>query len=98
MASPLPYLLLAAVLIVPFAAHSASEAKKVAPVQMANPASEYCIKKGGKLEIRKGEHGEAGYCHLPDGRVVEEWALFRAENTLTPQKPEKPEESGKSGQ
>lgn len=47
---------------------------------MANPASVYCIKIGGKLEIRKEKDGEAGYCHLPDGRVVEEWKLFRADN------------------
>lgn len=48
---------------------------------MANPASVYCAKVGGKLEIRSEAAGEVGYCHLPDGRVIEEWALFRQENT-----------------
>ncbi|MGJ8515496.1 putative hemolysin [Carnimonas bestiolae] len=42
-----------------------------------NPASRYCVEQGGKLEIRKGPQGETGYCHLPDGRVIEEWTLFR---------------------
>lgn len=45
--------------------------------EMANPASEYCISIGGRLEIRDGPDGQAGYCHLPDGRVVDEWTLFR---------------------
>lgn len=48
------------------------------PVGMANPASVHCVKAGGRIEIRKGADGETGYCHLPDGRVVEEWALFRS--------------------
>ncbi|WP_246101952.1 putative hemolysin [Methylobacterium terricola] len=47
---------------------------------MGNPASAYCTSVGGRLEIRKEAKGEAGYCHLPDGRVVEEWQLFRAAN------------------
>ncbi|MFH6781174.1 MULTISPECIES: putative hemolysin [Methylobacterium] len=44
---------------------------------LGNPASAHCTSVGGRLEIRKGPQGEAGYCHLPDGRVVEEWQLFR---------------------
>ncbi|TGE00346.1 DUF333 domain-containing protein [Methylobacterium nonmethylotrophicum] len=47
---------------------------------LGNPASAYCASIGGRLEIRKGSKGEAGYCHLPDGRVVEEWQLFREAN------------------
>ncbi len=47
-------------------------------VDMANPASEYCIQQGGKLEPRKNAHGEYAMCHLPDGRVIEEWEFFRA--------------------
>ncbi|MDO5631582.1 MAG: DUF333 domain-containing protein [Paracoccus sp. (in: a-proteobacteria)] len=52
---------------------------KAPAVGMANPASEYCVSIGGRLEIRRGPDGEAGYCHLPDGRAVEEWELFRAQ-------------------
>lgn len=47
-------------------------------VARANPAAEYCAETGGRSEIRKGPKGETGYCHLPDGRVVDEWDLFRA--------------------
>lgn len=45
--------------------------------QLANPASEHCVKVGGRVEIRQETAGAVGYCHLPDGQVVEEWALFR---------------------
>ena len=48
-------------------------------IGMANPASEYCVSLGGRLEIRDGSDGQTGYCHLPDGRVVEEWELFSAQ-------------------
>lgn len=47
-------------------------------VGMANPASVHCEKVGGRVEIRKEAGGEVGYCHLPDGRVIEEWKLFRS--------------------
>ncbi|MBV1837501.1 DUF333 domain-containing protein [Acetobacter estunensis] len=47
-------------------------------IGMPNPASTWCIKQGGHLEIRKESGGSVGYCHLPDGQVVEEWTLFRA--------------------
>jgi len=33
---------------------------------------------GGKIEIRKEAKGEVGYCHLPDGRTIEEWQFFRS--------------------
>jgi len=47
-------------------------------VGMANPASVNCQKLGGRLEIRTGKDGgQYGLCHLPDGRVCEEWALMR---------------------
>jgi putative hemolysin len=44
---------------------------------LANPASVFCVKSGGKSEIRNGARGQYGVCLLPDGRVVEEWAYFR---------------------
>lgn len=47
-------------------------------VKLANPASEHCVKLRGTVEIRKEANGEVGYCHLPDGRVIEEWELFRS--------------------
>jgi putative hemolysin len=47
---------------------------------IANPASEHCLKKGGKLEIVEGTAGQKGMCHLPDGTIVEEWELYRRDN------------------
>ena len=44
---------------------------------LANPASVFCVKSGGKSEIRTGPRGQYGVCRLPDGRVVEEWSYFR---------------------
>lgn len=46
---------------------------------MANPASEYCVKQGGKLEIKNEQNGQVGYCHLANGQVIEEWKLFRTD-------------------
>ena len=47
---------------------------------IANPASVYCMKQGGTLEMREEAGGTVGYCRLPDGTVIEEWAFFRANN------------------
>lgn len=48
-----------------------------AAVGLPNPASAYCLEIGGTLEMREETGGTVGYCRLPDGRVVEEWTLFR---------------------
>ncbi|TCM61913.1 hypothetical protein EC844_12667 [Acinetobacter calcoaceticus] len=51
-------------------------------VGMANPASQYCVAQGGELQIKtNAEGGQAGYCHLADGQVIEEWTLFRSSQT-----------------
>ncbi|WP_010508334.1 putative hemolysin [Komagataeibacter europaeus] len=47
---------------------------------MANPASVYCQQRGGTLEMRPSPQGVTGWCHLPDGTVIEEWALFRRDH------------------
>ncbi|MBF0120703.1 MAG: DUF333 domain-containing protein [Desulfobacterales bacterium] len=49
---------------------------------IANPASVYCINKGGRLEIRKTPGGEVGYCIFPDGTECEEWGFFRGEKCI----------------
>ena len=51
---------------------------------LANPASVFCAKSGGKTEISKGPRGQYGVCRLPDGRVVDEWAYFRAMRAKRP--------------
>ena len=44
---------------------------------LANPASVFCVKSGGKSEIRNGPKAQYGVCRLPNGRVVDEWSYFR---------------------
>lgn len=43
---------------------------------MPNPASVHCERHGGRVEVVNGTGGQTGYCHLPNGTVVEEWAYF----------------------
>ena len=49
-------------------------------VGMANPASVYCGEKDGKSEIEETAAGQIGYCLLPSGEKIEEWALFRQDH------------------
>jgi putative hemolysin len=50
-------------------------------VGLANPASTYCISLGGKRETRTDAAGnESSACHLPDGSIIDEWALFRRDH------------------
>ena len=47
---------------------------------MTNPASAYCIKIGGKIDIiTKDDGSQYGMCVLPDGTQCEEWAYYRSE-------------------
>lgn len=54
-----------------------AEADKKTETKIANPASENCLKNGGRLEIRKNKKGEYGVCLFDDNRQCEEWALLR---------------------
>ena len=45
--------------------------------QIANPASQNCLDKGGKLEIRTNSAGQYGICVFTDGSECEEWVFFR---------------------
>lgn len=63
--------------------YSWSQKSTQGDIGLANPASVNCTKTlGGSLEIADEGNGQVGYCHLPDGRVCEEWALFR-DNTCS---------------
>jgi putative hemolysin len=47
---------------------------------IANPASENCVKQGGKLVIEtRSDGGQFGVCYFEDNRQCEEWALFRGD-------------------
>lgn len=51
-------------------------------INMANPASQYCIDQGGELKIKTDASGnQSGYCYLPNGQVVEEWQFMRKSKT-----------------
>ncbi len=48
--------------------------------QLANPASQNCVKQGGALKIeRRPDGGQYGVCVFTDSYQCEEWALFRGE-------------------
>lgn len=52
---------------------------------LANPASTYCVNGlGGQVSLAEEGGGQVGYCHLPDGRVCEEWALFNNKTCSAP--------------
>ena len=54
---------------------------------LPNPASVYCEQNGNKLEIVTAANGsQSGRCVFPDGSACDEWAYFRGECGLTPQK------------
>jgi putative hemolysin len=57
--------------------HDETQIRPIRPLSMPNPASLYCVKRGGTLTIKNTEKGQTGYCTLPDGTVEEQWALFR---------------------
>jgi putative hemolysin len=45
--------------------------------QIANPASEFCVKSGGELKIKDSDKGQYGICMFSDGSYCEEWAYYR---------------------
>jgi putative hemolysin len=52
----------------------------LAQSQLANPASQHCVKEGGTLTIeRRPDGGQYGVCAFTDNYQCEEWALFRGE-------------------
>ncbi len=53
-------------------------------IGMANPAAVYCAQQGGKSEPVTSGAGQSSNCHLPDGRVVAEWPLYRTDHPAPP--------------
>ena len=55
-------------------------APSATPAGIANPASTYCVEKGGTSQIRTAEDGsQYGVCTFPNGSECEEWAFFKGE-------------------
>jgi len=44
---------------------------------MPNPASVYCIERGGTLDIHERPEGNTTMCVLSDGTKVDEWEFYR---------------------
>lgn len=45
---------------------------------MANPASVFCARMGGRSVIARLPSGDAvGLCYLAKDKIIEEWTLFR---------------------
>lgn len=60
---------------------SSGSGQKPAKLDMANPASVYCVNQGGKIEFQKdASGGTIGMCNLPDSTVVDEWEFFRRDH------------------
>ncbi len=75
------YLLLA--LMLPLAACSKAsqpDATKPPQVGMANPASVYCLQKGGEQVPVQSPQGVRTECKLPGGEVIDEWDLYRRDH------------------
>ncbi len=53
--------------------------------KIANPAAVFCEKQGGKIQMYEDEMGQSGYCVFEDGRICEEWALFRKGKCNSPE-------------
>ena len=58
-------------------------------VGIANPASVYCASIGGTSNIVDTPDGQAGYCQLPSGENVDEWANYRTAMAKLPSWPDK---------
>ncbi|MEX9253131.1 putative hemolysin [Pseudenterobacter timonensis] len=73
------YLLLA--LALPVVACTAKQEEPAQPpIGMANPASVYCVQKGGELVPVQSPQGVSSNCKLPDGKIIEEWDLYRQDH------------------
>ncbi|OPB27255.1 DUF333 domain-containing protein [Enterobacter ludwigii] len=47
---------------------------------MANPASVYCLNKGGEQVPVQSPQGVRTECKLPGVEVIDEWALYRRDH------------------
>lgn len=56
-------------------------ARDPAPVGLANPASVYCLEKGGKLSPVETTAGTSNDCVLPSGERIDEWDLYRRDHS-----------------
>ena len=77
--SPVPTKALPDITPTPLPPTAASEEPFESPLDMPNPASEFCTDQGYQLEMRSDSSGTTEYCVFPDGSECEEWAFYRGE-------------------
>lgn len=54
---------------------------EAAVIGSPNPASKFCVDKGGKSDIEKDKNGnERGVCRFNNGTKVDEWEYYRENN------------------
>ena len=46
-------------------------------LQLPNPASVYCIERGGSINIKESPQGDVTTCVLSDGTEIDEWVYYR---------------------
>jgi putative hemolysin len=69
-----------AMFLVPVSVSLAASGAGAQSPQLANPASQNCVRQGGTLTIeRRPDGGQYGVCVFTDNYQCEEWALFRGE-------------------
>lgn len=49
-------------------------------LNMHNPAADWCLQSGGKTSRLETDAGTTGYCTLPSGERIEEWALYHRDH------------------
>ena len=64
----------------PLLALAALAACGQARLDMPNPASRFCQDLGGQSQMRATPQGQQGFCLMPDGRLIDEWDLWRSRN------------------
>jgi len=66
-----------AVLIPLLAGCTVSGPDPIMGLQLPDPASVYCIERGGTLDIKESPQGDVTTCVLSDGTRVDEWEFYR---------------------
>jgi hypothetical protein len=51
-------------------------------LQLPNPASVYCIERGGSIDIKQTPQGDVTTCLLSDGTKIDEWVFYRQNHPL----------------
>lgn len=61
---------------------SACTPHHAAPSRLAmhNPASDWCVQRGGQPLQASSSSGSVSYCLLPSGEKIEQWALFHRDH------------------